>query len=239
MRLAAAVADFAARHRHGEARMDERREAAIDPHADQPVLAAGAALSDARAAMILIHGRGASAENILGLAREFEAPDVAFLAPQAAGYSWYPYSFLVPLEENEPYLSSALRCVGAVVDRVMAEGIPAERVMLLGFSQGACLSVEFAARHPRRLGGIAGLSGGLIGAEGTPRDYAGLLDGTPVFLGSSDPDPHIPVARVHETDAVLSRMGARVTTRIYPRMGHTICDDEIRFVREMVEAVRG
>lgn len=219
--------------------MEERREGPTDPHGDQPVLAAGAALSDARAAMILIHGRGASAENILGLAREFPAPDTAFLAPQAAGYTWYPQSFLVPLEQNEPYLSSALRRVGAIVEGVMEEGIPAERVMLVGFSQGACLSLEFAARNPRRFGGIAGLSGGLIGAEGTPRDYPGSLDGTPVFLGSSDPDPHIPVARVHETDEVLSRMGARVITRIYPRMGHTICDDEIQRVREMVEVVRG
>ena len=218
--------------------MEERREGAIDPHGDQPVLAAGTDLSEARAAMVLIHGRGASAENILGLAREFAAPDLAFLAPQAAGYSWYPHSFLVPVDENEPYLSSALRRVGAVVDGVIGEGIPAERVMLLGFSQGACLSLEFAARNPRRFGCVAGLSGGLIGAEGTPRDYPGSLDGTPVFLGSSDPDPHIPVARVHETDTVLSRMGARVTTRIYPRMGHTICEDEIQRVREMVEAVR-
>lgn len=218
--------------------MDEKPEGGMDPHGDQPVLTAGAELSEARAAMILIHGRGASAENILGLAREFAASDLAFLAPQAAGYSWYPKSFLMPLEENEPYLSSALRRVGAIVEAVVGEGVPGERVMLLGFSQGACLSLEFAARNPRRFGCIAGLSGGLIGAEGTPRDYPGSLDGTPVFLGSSDPDPHIPVARVHETDAVLSCMGARVTTRIYPRMGHTICDDEIRRVREMVEAVR-
>lgn len=219
--------------------MEERPDGMIDPHAGQPVLAAGAHLSEARAVMIMVHGRGASAENILGLTREFDAPDIAFLAPQAAGYSWYPYSFLVPLEQNEPYLSSALERIGAVVDGVTGEGIPVERVMLLGFSQGACLSLEYAARNPRRFGCIAGLSGGLIGAEGTPRDYVGSLEGTPVFLGSSDPDPHIPVARVHETDAVLSGLGARVTTRIYPHMGHTICDDEIQRVREMVDAVRG
>lgn len=211
--------------------------AADDPHAGQPVLTAGAPLDQARAAVILVHGRGASAQNILGLAPHLEAPGVAFLAPQAAGGTWYPYSFLMPLEQNEPHLSSALARLGALVAEVEGTGIAPERLILAGFSQGACLSLEFVARNARRYGGVVGFSGGLIGPEGTPRDYPGDLAGTPVFLGSSDPDPHIPVARVHETDRVLTGMGAAVTTRIYPGMGHTISADEVDHARGMVEAL--
>jgi predicted esterase len=187
--------------------------------------------------MVLAHGRGASAADILSLARELADPGFAYLAPQAAGHTWYPYSFLVPTEQNEPHLSSALRLLGSVVDQVVAAGIPHERIILLGFSQGACLSCEFAARNARRYGGVAALTGGLIGAEGTPRDYAGSFDGTPVFLGSSDPDPHIPVARVDETEAVLLRMGAEVTKRIYPGMGHTVNREELEYVRRMMDAL--
>src|SRR5690606_861382 len=154
--------------------------------------------------MILAHGRGASAENILGLTRQLPVDGFAFLAPDAAGHTWYPYSFLVPLEQNEPYLSSALSLLGSVVDRVLDAGIAPERLILLGFSQGACLSLEFAARNARRYGGVAALTGGLIGADDTPRDYPGSLDGTPVFIGSSDPDPHVPVQRVSESERVLS-----------------------------------
>ena len=207
-----------------------------DPHAGQPVLEAGAPLAEARGAMILVHGRGASAENILGLTRELDRSDFAYLAPQAAAHTWYPYSFLVPLAQNEPHLTSALGVLRGLVERVVAAGIPSERIILLGFSQGACLSMEFAARNARRYGGVCGLSGGLIGADGTPRDYAGSLDGTPVFLGSSDPDPHIPVSRVEESDRILTRLGASVETRIYQGMGHTIIPDEIERVREMMEA---
>ncbi len=208
-----------------------------DPHFGQPILAAGAPLETARAAMILVHGRGASAENILGLGRELEAPGFAFLAPQAAGSTWYPYSFLMPLEQNEPYLSSALALLGSLLDRVSEAGIPPERTMLLGFSQGACLSLEYVARNARRYGAVVGFSGGLIGADGTPRDYPGSLDGTPIFIGSSDPDPHIPVARVRESDRVLGGMGAEVTMRIYPGMGHTINQDELTHAQAMVDAL--
>lgn len=198
------------------------------------VLAAGTPLGQATAAMILVHGRGATAEDILSLGRELGRPDLAYLAPQAEGYSWYPYSFLAPLERNEPGLSNGLALLGHLVERLGAEGIPPERTVLLGFSQGACLSLEYAARNARRFGGVAGLSGGLIGPPGTPRDYPGSFDGTPVFLGCSDRDPHIPLERVKETTEVLTRMGASVTERIYPAMGHTVNEDELERVRELL-----
>lgn len=210
-----------------------------DPHRDQPVRTAGRDIADAAAVMILIHGRGATAESILQLVAELDRDDFAYLAPQAAGFTWYPQSFLAPIEENEPYLSSALNFVRSVVDRVLESGIPSERLMLLGFSQGACLTTELTARNPRRYGGIVALTGGLIGPDGTPRDYPGSLDGTPVFLGSSDPDFHIPVERVHETERVLTGMGAVVTKRIYPGMGHTVNEDEIAHVRRMMADVVG
>ena len=210
---------------------------AEDPHYGQPVLSYGAELGEARAAMIMLHGRGASAQDILGLAGELRADGMAFVAPDASSNTWDPYSFLAPIEQNEPWLSSALACVGRVLGQVQAAGIPAERTMLLGFSQGACLTLEFTARNPRRYGGVVALTGGLIGPDGTPRDYAGSLEGAPVFIGSADPDPHIPVQRVHESAEVLSAMGASVTTRIYPGMGHTVSLDELRHAQSMVDEV--
>ena len=217
--------------------MSDFGAAARDPHGGQRILAAGAPLAEARAAMVLVHGRGATAESILQLAEELDRPGFAYLAPQAAGFTWYPYSFLAPIQQNEPYLGSALALVGAVVDHVIGAGVPAERLMLLGFSQGACLTLEFVARNARRYGGVAALTGGLIGPDGTPRDYPGSLEGTPVFIGSSDPDPHIPVSRVHESARVLEGMGGAVTTRIYPRMGHTVNEDELERVRAMMDRV--
>src|SRR5690606_34959596 len=193
-----------------------------DPHAGGPLLTAGRPTAEARGALILIHGRGATAESILDLVEYLRHPALAYLAPQATGNTWYPCSFLEPMARNEPYLSSALSRVGAVVAEVEAAGIPAERIFLGGFSQGACLAGEYVARNARRYGGLIAFSGGLIGPAGTPRDYAGSLDGTPVFLGCSDVDPHIPLGRVEETAAVLARLGARVDKRIYPRLGHTI-----------------
>src|SRR6266851_1168984 len=181
-----------------------------DPHRGQPVLHMGPRPAAARLAFILLHGRGASAEDILSLAEEFETTDVAYLAPQAAGRTWYPYSFLSPMQDNEPGLSSALGVIAALVDGLAAQQIPSARVGLLGFSQGACLSLEFAARHARRYAAVVGLSGGLIGPPGAPREYAGSMDGTPVFLGCSDVDPHIPLGRVHETAAAFRRLGASV-----------------------------
>jgi predicted esterase len=203
------------------------------PHDRQPVLTLGPAVADARLTVICVHGRGASAEDILGLARALRLTDVAFVAPQAAGHTWYPYSFLSPVERNEPGLSSALRVLGDLVSSFEAQDIGSDRVGLLGFSQGACLSLEFAARHARRYAGIAGLSGGLIGPPDTPRAYPGSLQGTPVFLACSDVDAHIPVERVHDTTAVLRRMGADVDERIYPGMGHLVNEDELEAVRTM------
>jgi phospholipase/carboxylesterase len=200
------------------------------------VLEAGEALDKARAAMILVHGRGATAEDIMTIAAEVTHPGFAYLAPQAAGNAWYPNPFTAPLESNEPYLGSALEVLEALLGKV-EQTIPAERVILLGFSQGACLTLEFAARHARRYGGVVGLSGGLIGPDGTPRDYPGDFVGTPAFLGCSDVDPHIKKDRVKEAADVLKRMGAQVTMRLYPGMGHTVNKDEIESVREIVEAV--
>jgi predicted esterase len=207
-------------------------------HQTQPILAAGAPLSEARGAVLMVHGRGASARDILTLATELALDDLAYLAPQAAGSTWYPYPFMQPIESNEPFLSSALARVAEALAHIAAAGIPPERTGLLGFSQGACLTTEFVARNARRYGGVAGLSGGLIGPEGTPRDYAGSLDGTPVFLGCSDVDPHIPKARVSETADVLRRLGAQVDLRLYPNMGHMVNEDELGAVRARFEGMQ-
>ncbi len=201
------------------------------------VVRAGVPLRAARAAAVLIHGRGATAEGMLALGGALGAKDVALIAPQAPARSWYPYSFLAPFEENEPHLSQALAIVGETVDGLAGEGLGAERVVLIGFSQGACLALEYAARTPRRYGGVAGLSGGLIGPPGTPRDYVGSLAGTPVFLGCSDVDAHIPETRVHESADALTALGGDVTTRIYPGMAHTIVDDEIAHVQRILAEI--
>lgn len=205
-----------------------------DVHAGQPLRHAGRPLAEAGAAMILVHGRGATAESILELADYLPQPQMAYLAPQAAGQTWYPYSFLAPIAQNEPYLSSALARLEGVLADVTAAGIPPARVVWAGFSQGACLAAEFVARHAQRYGAVLLFSGGLIGPPGTPRDYEGTLAGTPVLLGCSDRDAHIPLARVEETAEVLARLGAAVDKRIYPRLGHTINDDEIRAAAALV-----
>lgn len=207
------------------------------PHQGQRVVRAGVPLEAAKAAMVLLHGRGASAENILELARELAVPGFAYLAPQAANYSWYPNSFLAPIESNEPGISSGISAVGDVVKEIQNAGLSSERIILLGFSQGACLALEFAARNARRWGGIAALSGGLIGPEGTPREYQGSLQETTVFLGCSEVDPHIPKARVIETAQAMKRLGGDVTLNLYPNMGHTVNRDEIKAVAEIMESV--
>ena len=198
---------------------------------------AGVPLETARAAMILVHGRGATAESILTLVPALDTGGFAFLAPQASGNTWYPNSFLAPISSNEPGITSGLRAIGDVLSTVNAAGIPAARTIVLGFSQGACLSLEFTARNATRYGGIACLSGGLIGPDGTPRDYSGSYDGTPAFLGCSDIDGHIPAARVVESGAVLERMGAVPTIKLYPGMGHLVNDDEIEHVRALMLGV--
>jgi predicted esterase len=184
--------------------------------------------------MVMVHGRGATAQDILTVADELAEPGFAYLAPQAAGNTWYPNSFLAPIVSNEPGLSSGFAAIADVLEQVSQAGILPERTMLLGFSQGACLTLEYVARHARRYGGVAGLSGGLIGPDGTPRDYAGTLAGTPGFLGCSDVDPHIPKGRVQHTAEVLRRLGGDVTLRLYPNMGHEINPDEISLVRGMM-----
>ena len=208
------------------------------PHQGQPVHMIGEPLDRASAAMVMLHGRGATAEDILALAAEFRQSGFAYLAPQAAQHSWYPNSFLAPIESNEPGLSSGLAVIAAILDQLADAGIPIERTMLLGFSQGACLALEFAARNARRYGGLVGLSGGLIGPDGTPRNYSGSLEGTPVFLGCSDSDFHIPKERVEHTAEVLQRMGGIVTAKLYARMGHTVNRDEIRAVQGMMGDVK-
>ena len=209
----------------------------LGPHNGQPLLMAGLPLDQATAAMIMIHGRGATAEDILSLTAEIHQPNFAYLAPQAAQQQWYPNSFLAPLSSNEPGLSSGLAVIAALLAQLAQANIPAERTILLGFSQGACLSLEFVARSARRYGGVIGLSGGLIGPDNTPRNYPGSLEGTPIFLGCSDSDFHIPKQRVEQSAEILQRLGGTVTTRLYPRMGHTINRDELRFAQSMLAAI--
>jgi predicted esterase len=203
-------------------------------HQGQPIYTAGKALKEAKGALILVHGRGATAQSILALGNELAHPDLAYLAPQAAGNTWYPHSFLMPLAQNEPYLSSALQRIGEVVAQIEAAGIRTERIILGGFSQGACLASEFVARNARRYGGLLVFSGGLIGPPGTPRDYVGSLADTPIFLGCSDVDFHIPKERVMESAEVFRRLGAQVTAKLYPNLGHTIIEDELKYARQMV-----
>jgi len=207
------------------------------PHEGQPVVTSGASLSDATAAMVLVHGRGATARSILALANEFDYDDIVFIAPQAAQNTWYPQSFLAPLESNQPHLSSALELVGTLVSDIRSAGIPSERTFLLGFSQGACLATEFVARNAREYGGVAAFSGGLIGPDDTPREYDGSLDGTPVYLGCGDRDPHIPVERVHETEAVFTDLGGSVTERIFDGMGHGVVQEEVAHVDRMLNGM--
>jgi predicted esterase len=203
------------------------RSNADDPQRNQPVLQRGAPLNRAKGAVVLLHGRGASAEDILGLAQDFDLPDLAYLAPEAAEHTWYPYSFLSPIEQNQPWLDSALKLVGETVQRAINAGIERQNVAIVGFSQGACLATEFLARNAARYGGLVAFTGGLIGPPGAKFVYSGDLAGTPCFLGAGDRDPHVPWKRVEESAAVLSDLGATVTLRRYPGLPHTINQDEI------------
>ena len=233
------------------------------PHQDQQLVTAGAPLEAAEAAVVMVHGRGATAQSIVRMAEEFHHHGVAYLAPQAARNTWYPQPFTAPVEYNEPGRTSGLQAIRDAIEvatgggndgstagdsdgditRGDDAGIPLERVIVLGFSQGACLASEFVARNPRRYGGLVALSGGLIGEAIDPEDYVGAdtderpLEGTPVFFGCSDVDPHIPAERVHASADVLERLGGDVTTRLYEGMGHGVNQDEIEFVSGMVAAV--
>jgi predicted esterase len=207
------------------------------PHAGQSIAAAGAPPGNAGAALILVHGRGGDAEEMLGLAGLVAPSGIACLAPQADGNTWYPYRFTEPVARNEPYLSSALAVLGDLVDRLVGGGVPAERIAVLGFSQGACLVLEFVRRRAQRLGAVLGLSGGLIGDTVAPATGRPIFEGMPVLLGCSERDPHIPLARVHETAAVMRALGAEVVTRTYPGAGHGINDDEIGIARQILARV--
>ena len=204
------------------------------PHAGQGSLVSGTPLAEARGAIIALHGRGGDAEDIAGLARAAAPRDTAIFAPRAAGHTWYPYRFLEPIERNEPYQSSALPVVGVLIAAMGNAGMPAERVALLGFSQGACLALEYAARYPRRYAGVIGFSGGLIGPPGTRFNDSGSLAGTPVLLGCSDVDAHIPIERVEVTAEALGGLDAAVDLRIYPGMGHTVNEDELRAAQRLL-----
>jgi len=205
-----------------------------DPHRNQPVLASGQSLDSAKVAVILVHGRGASATDILSLSEELDHPELAYLAPEAAGNTWYPYSFLAPIETNQPWLNSALSFLGKVVGRVVAAGIPRHKVALVGFSQGACLATEFVARNATRYGALIAFTGGLIGPPGTSFNYPGDVSGTPCFFGSSDPDPHVPWERVKESASVFSALGGVVMLRRYPGLPHTINSDEIEEAKQLL-----
>lgn len=209
----------------------------MSPHKEQPVAHTGVPLEEAVSAMLLLHGRGASANGILDLARVMAHEGMAYLAPQAANQSWYPHRFTAPIEQNEPHLTSALEKIELVLEDIRAAGIPTHKIVLGGFSQGACLASEYVARNPARYGGLLVFSGGLIGPPGGLPAYAGALDGTPVFLGCSDIDAHIPLERVTETADIFVKMGASVTKSIYPGMGHTINTQEIREAQDMLQTI--
>ncbi len=205
------------------------------PHQNKNLYQAGADPKEAKAAMIMIHGRGASAESILSLANEIEmVNDITFFAPQAQGFTWYPFSFLAPEEQNQPGLNSGLQAVADAISKAEELGFSKDKIFLLGFSQGACLASEFVARHPDTYAGLFVFSGGLIGDTLHPELYEGDLHQTPVFMGCSDVDFHIPVDRVHESEAILSSLNADVTKVIYPNMGHTINQDEIDHMNQII-----
>lgn len=205
-----------------------------NPHENQKIIFQGVSLNSAKSAMILIHGRGATTESILSLTKELYAHDYAYAAPQALGNTWYPYSFLSPIESNEPGLSSGLKAIDKLIKKIKDFGIPENEIILLGFSQGACLALEYAARNARQYRGIVGLSGGLIGDKIDKKRYSGSFKNCSVFLGCSDFDPHVPEERVNLTFEIMTEMGAKVTKRIYKNMGHTINEDELNFVRSIM-----
>jgi phospholipase/carboxylesterase len=205
-----------------------------DPHRDGAVREFGRPLAEAAGAVILLHGRGGSAEDILSLGRALHLPQFTYLAPQAAGNSWYPNSFLAPIAQNEPWLTSALGKIETLLERANDAGIAADRMVIGGFSQGACLASEFVARHPQRYAGLIALTGGLIGPPGADLKHPGNLAGTPAFFGSGDPDPHVPWQRVQESARILTEMGATVTIRRYANRPHTISAEEIAFASHLI-----
>lgn len=205
-------------------------------HSKHNLLTAGLHIGEAKKALLLLHGRGGSAQDILSLTNYLQVADYALLAPQATGNTWYPQSFLAPREHNEPALSSALEVVKAITTDIVQAGIPKENIFILGFSQGACLTLEFAANNAGKWGGFIAFTGGLIGDTPNTDRYYGHFEQTPIFIGSSNPDPHVPVLRVEESARLLASMGASVTKKIYPNMGHTINKEEIEAANNLLNA---
>jgi predicted esterase len=206
-------------------------------HEGQPLRQSGTPLGESSTAVIMVHGRNAGPDNILDLVPTLGRPDITYLAPAAANRTWYPHSFLSDIASNEPWLSSAIDVLESLVSRVEEAGVARDHIVLLGFSQGACLATEFALRHPARYGGVVAFSGGAIGPPGTRWNESGTFDGTPMFFGCSDVDSHVPAARVIESAELCARMGAAVTRRLYPGMGHTINDDEIAWAQELLDGL--
>lgn len=209
------------------------------PHAGQRVVSAGRPLGEAPVAVVMVHGRNAGPENILDLVPRLARPNVTYLAPAAANRTWYPQSFMAAIASNEPGISSGISVLLALVHRIEAAGVPRARVVVLGFSQGACLTTEFAIRHASRFGGIVAYSGGAIGPPGTAWDQVSRFEGTPCFFGCSDVDPHVPEPRVRESADVCRRLGAEVTLQIYPGMGHLVNDDEIAWTQRLLDGLDG
>ena len=198
------------------------------------IITAGQPLTSESKVLILLHGRGATAEDILSLSHYLNVKDFALLAPQATNNSWYPQSFLSPTAQNEPWLSSALSIINELVEDVLSKGVTEQHIYFAGFSQGACLTLEYITRNARKYGGAVAFTGGLIGDKLYTDNYAGDFQQTPVFIGTSDPDPHVPVPRVLATEAQLKKMNANVQVKVYPNMGHTINDEEIKWANELV-----
>ena len=210
----------------------------MEPHGSQPTMRAGQSLDSAGAACILVHGRGADPSDMIGLAQAFNRPGIAYLAPAAAGNTWYPFSFMSLRERNEPGISSGLSVIDGLVQQCLEGGIPEKKIVIGGFSQGACLSSEFCIRHPRKYGALLAFSGGLIGPPDSKwDDVKADLSSMQVFLGCSDVDPHIPKERVIETEHVYARLGASVVRKLYPGMGHTINGDELREAQRILDEV--
>ena len=206
-------------------------------HEGQRIVTMGPPVGQGKGVVVMVHGRGAAPENILDLVPRLDRPEFSYVAPAAANNTWYPYSFMADTTDNEPWLSSALGMLQTLVEGVLSNGIPRSRIMLLGFSQGACLTCEFAVRNAARYGGVIAYTGGLIGPPGTTWNSDGSFDGTPIFLGCSDVDPHVPKSRVDESAAVFTRMGAAVIERIYPGMGHIVNEDEISFTQTLLDTL--
>jgi phospholipase/carboxylesterase len=200
------------------------------------IITAGPPLDKAKGALVMLHGRGGTADNIISLAGEFNIEDLAIVAPQASNQSWYPYSFMMPIAQNQPALDSALQIIGDIVEDLITKGIPAEQIYFAGFSQGACLTLEYVARNAKRFGGVIAFTGGLIGKELETANYKGDFNNTPILITTGDPDPHIPLTRVEESAAILRNLNADITVKVYKGRPHTITGDEIELVNRLIFA---